>query len=82
DRALEMIQELEPFERGLYGGPVGWFDRNGDGRFAVAIRSARVHGRDASLFAGAGLVNNSKPESEWDEVQWKYHSLLNLLQNK
>lgn len=72
--------QFEPFERGWYASPIGWFNANGDGHFAVAIRSALVEDREATLFAGAGLVNDSQPEKEWDEVQWKYQSLLDVLQ--
>jgi menaquinone-specific isochorismate synthase len=73
-------RQFEPFERGWYASPVGWFDREGNGDFAVAIRSALVEDRSATLFAGAGMVDDSQPEKEWDEVQWKYQSLLDVLQ--
>ena len=73
------LSKYEPFERGWYASPVGWFDRDGNGRFAVAIRSALANKRDVRLFAGAGIVSDSIPEKEWDEVQWKFQSLLNIL---
>jgi menaquinone-specific isochorismate synthase len=72
DRALETIRETETFDRGWYASPVGWFDAEGDGSFAVAIRSALADGRAATLFAGAGIVADSDPDEEWDELQLKY----------
>jgi len=79
DRALEMIRDLEPFERGLYSGPVGWFDREGDGCFAVGIRSGVQRGDQVHLYAGAGIVEGSQPDREWEEVQWKFETMTDLL---
>jgi len=79
DAALETIKTTEAFDRGWYAAPVGWFDAAGDGTFAVAIRSALARGRQASLFAGAGIVPDSDPDREWDEVQLKYRPMLDTL---
>lgn len=81
NRALEFLRQHEPFPRGWYAGPVGWFDGRGRGRFTVGIRSALVHDRVAHLYAGSGIVQHSDPGSEWEEVQWKYKALMRLLQN-
>jgi isochorismate synthase len=68
ERALTAIRELEAIDRGWYAGPFGWTDLQGDGEFAVAIRSALVAGRSASLFAGCGIVADSVPAAEWEET--------------
>ncbi len=80
DAALDAIRETETFERGWYAAPVGWFDADGDGTFAVAIRSALARDRTATLFAGAGIVGDSDPDREWDEVQLKYRPMLDALE--
>jgi len=58
---------------------VGWFDSDGEGTFAVAIRSAVVRGTTATLFAGAGIVADSDADEEWDELQLKYRPILDEL---
>jgi menaquinone-specific isochorismate synthase len=80
DRALETIRDTEPFERGWYAAPVGWFDAAGYGSFAVALRSAVARGDVATLFAGVGVVADSDPDREWDEVQLKYRPILDELE--
>ena len=80
NRALETIRDTEPFERGWYAAPVGWFDAAGYGSFAVAIRSAVASGDVATLFAGVGIVGDSDPDREWDEVQLKYRPILDELE--
>ena len=79
DAALESISEAETFDRGWYAAPVGWIDADGNGTFAVAIRSAIADGRTATLFAGAGIVADSDPDREWDELQLKYRPILDQL---
>ncbi|MFC6737356.1 chorismate-binding protein, partial [Halolamina salina] len=69
----------ETFERGWYAAPVGWFDADGDGEFAVGIRSAVAGGRRATLFAGNGIVADSDPEAEWEEVGLKLEPILAAL---
>lgn len=81
-RALARIRRHEPFDRGFYGGPIGWFDARGDGDFAVGIRSALIRDRTATLYAGAGIVADSRPEDEWEELQWKYRTFLQLLEDE
>ncbi|MDG5776354.1 isochorismate synthase [Haloarculaceae archaeon H-GB2-1] len=80
DAALATIRETEAFDRGWYAAPVGWFDAAGNGSFAVALRSALVREAEATLFAGAGIVANSDPDAEWDEVQLKYRPILDELE--
>jgi len=80
DLARETIHETEAFDRGWYASPVGWFDAEGNGSFAVAIRSAVACGDRATLFAGNGIVADSDPAREWDEVQLKYRPILDTLE--
>ena len=80
ERALTTIRETEPFDRGWYAAPVGWFDAAGNGSFAVAIRSALARGSTTTLFAGVGIVADSDPDREWDEVQLKYRPILDELE--
>lgn len=79
DAALRTIRDTEAFDRGWYAAPVGWIDANGDGTFAVAIRSGVTNDRSATLFAGAGIVPDSDPDEEWDELQLKYRPILDEL---
>ncbi len=79
DAAQTTIREAESFKRGWYAAPLGWFDASGNGEFIVAIRSAVSTDRTATLFAGAGIVTDSDPESEWEEVQLKYRPILDAL---
>ena len=80
DAAFETIREAETFDRGWYAAPVGWFDAAGDGEFAVGIRSAVTAGDRATLFAGNGIVAESDPDEEWDEVELKYRPVLDALE--
>ncbi|HYH50991.1 MAG TPA: isochorismate synthase [Acidimicrobiia bacterium] len=74
--ALAAIAALEGFDRGLYAGPVGWVDANGDGEWAVALRGAQLDGTRARLAAGAGIVAGSDPEAEWAETEAKLRPML------
>ena len=75
-RAMEIIDELEPSKRGIYAGAVGYLGFNGDMDLAIAIRTAVV--KDERLFvqAGAGIVADSVPQSEWVETQNKARAVL------
>jgi len=70
-RALEIIDELEPAQRGLYGGVVGYFGFGGDADLAIAIRTATISRGVARVQAGGGLVADSNPESEYEESRNK-----------
>jgi anthranilate synthase component 1 len=67
-RAMEIIEELEPVRRGLYGGTVGYFGARGDMDQAITIRTLVFHGDEYSYQAGAGIVADSVPASEHREV--------------
>ncbi len=75
-RAMEIIDELEPSKRGIYAGAVGYLGFNGDMDVAIALRTAVV--KDGMLYvqAGAGIVADSNPDSEWQETQNKARAVL------
>jgi isochorismate synthase len=77
--ALQLLPQREALNRGWYAGPIGWMDAHRDGEFAVAIRSALVRGSEASLYAGAGIVAGSDPETELGETRLKMQPLLSAL---
>ena len=79
DAAFEFLEEEEPFERGWYAGPVGWFDLDGNGVFVPALRCAVVRDVRWRLFAGAGIVQGSEPGLEWDETSIKFEPMLRAL---
>jgi len=80
EAALETIRETEPFDRGWYAAPIGWIDAAGNGTFAVGLRSAVATRRRATLFAGVGIVGDSDPDREWDEVELKFRPILDELE--
>jgi anthranilate synthase component 1 len=75
-RAMELIEELEPVRRGVYGGVVGYFDLAGDMDFAIAIRTALLRDGVAYVQAGAGIVADSVPEREDEECRNKAAAVL------
>jgi menaquinone-specific isochorismate synthase len=79
NKALEKIREIEPLDRGWYAAPIGWIDTNGNGEFAVAIRSGLLQGEEASIFAGCGVVGDSDPLSEYEETRIKFRPMLKAL---
>ena len=79
DLACDQIRSLETFDRSRYAAPVGWIDGEGNGEFAVGIRSAILAGDRARLFAGAGIVHGSNAEHELAEVQLKLQALLRAI---
>lgn len=77
ESAHKLIRYVEPFERGLFTGLVGWCDSQGNGEWAITIRCGIVKHDTLRLFAGAGIVEASNPASEWEEVQAKLGTMLN-----
>jgi menaquinone-specific isochorismate synthase len=75
DAALELIAELEPFDRGRYAGPVGWVGADGEGEWAVALRCAQVEGTTVTAHAGAGIVADSDPARELAETTLKFRPI-------
>jgi menaquinone-specific isochorismate synthase len=75
--ALDLIHELEPFDRGRYAGPVGWVGANGDGEWAVALRSAHVsHTGRVTAYAGGGIVDGSVALRELAETKMKFRPIV------
>ena len=75
-RAMEIIDELEPVKRGIYAGAVGYLGFHGDMDLAIAIRTAVIKDGQIHVQAGAGIVADSDPDSEWQETQSKARAML------
>ncbi|MEM7209890.1 MAG: anthranilate synthase component I [Pseudomonadota bacterium] len=75
-RAMEIIDELEPVKRGIYGGAVGYISWQGDMDTAIAIRTAVIKDGMLHIQAGAGLVYDSVPQNEWDETMNKARAVF------
>ncbi|MDQ1001119.1 menaquinone-specific isochorismate synthase [Neobacillus niacini] len=80
--AVEKIRQVEELDRGFYAAPLGWVDYRGNGEFSVSIRSGLIQGKEASLFAGCGVVANSDSESEYLETSLKFRPMLRALGGK
>jgi isochorismate synthase EntC len=76
---MQWIAEREQTPRGWYSSPVGWFDADGNGELAVAIRSGVLAGDRAHLWAGAGIVAGSDPDRELAETDIKLRAMLGAL---
>ena len=79
-RAMEIIDELEPVGRQLYGGTVGYFGRRGDMDQAITIRTLVFRGDSYSYQAGGGIVADSSPKAEYDELMAKSAVLRRALE--
>jgi len=79
-RAMQIIDELEPVSRGLYGGTVGYFGARGDMDHAITIRTLVFAGDEYSYQAGAGIVADSVPQSEYEEVLAKSAAMVRALE--
>jgi anthranilate synthase component 1 len=75
-RAMEIIDELEPSKRGIYAGAVGYLGFNGDMDMAIALRTGVIKDNTLYMQAGAGIVADSVPDSEWMETQNKARAVL------
>ena len=75
-RAMEIIDELEPVKRGVYGGAVGYLADNGDMDLAIAIRTAVLKDGEIHVQAGGGIVADSQPTSEWEETMNKARAVM------
>lgn len=80
--AVEKIRQIEELDRGFYAAPLGWLDYQENGEFAVSIRSGLIQGKEASLFAGCGIVADSDPDSEYSETSLKFRPMLTALGGK
>jgi anthranilate synthase component 1 len=75
-RAMELIDELEPVGRGVYGGACGYLSYSGEMDLAIAIRTGIIKEGVLHAQAGAGVVYDSVPESEWQETETKARALI------
>lgn len=75
-RAMQIINELEGTKRGVYSGAVGYFSKNGNMDFALAIRTMVIKDKKAYIQAGAGIVHDSVPEKEYEETIHKLKLFL------
>jgi anthranilate synthase component I len=73
---MELIDELEPVKRGLYGGAVGYLSFTGEMDLAITIRTGVIHNGNLYVQAAAGVVADSVPESEWQETENKARAVL------
>ncbi|KRG35214.1 hypothetical protein AK822_04100 [Psychrobacter sp. P11F6] len=78
EQAKQFIQSKETYERGFYSGLIGWMDTQGNGEWLVTIRCGLLESNHMSLYAGAGVVAGSCPDSEWIETQKKLETMLNV----
>ncbi|WP_332404778.1 isochorismate synthase [Vibrio metschnikovii] len=74
--AYQAIKQIEKFERGYFCGMIGWCDTRGNGEWVVTIRCAEVSQREMCIFAGAGIVHESSPQSELEETGAKMSTIL------
>ena len=79
-RAMEIINELEPSSRGIYGGAIGHISWDGNIDTAIAIRTAVIKNNKIHVGAGAGVVADSIPENEWNECLQKAHVFLDAIE--
>ena len=79
-RAMEIINELEPSSRGIYGGAIGYIGWNGNMDTAIAIRTAVIKDKTIHVGAGAGVVADSVPENEWIECRQKSKVFMDAME--
>lgn len=75
-RAMEIIDEIEPVKRGVYGGAVGYLAWNGSMDLAIAIRTAVLKDGEIHVQAGGGIVADSVPQTEWEETMNKARAVM------
>jgi anthranilate synthase component 1 len=78
-KAMEIIDQLEPVKRGIYGGAVGYLSWAGDMDTAIAIRTAVIKDGEVHVQAGAGIVADSAPALEWEETMNKARGMLRAI---
>jgi len=81
EASLREIRTHEPFRRGWYAAPVGYLAAQ-QAEFIVAIRSGLIHDNRLFIYAGAGLVKDSLPQAEWEEIEYKLQGFLNIVQGQ
>ncbi|MDE7412245.1 MAG: chorismate-binding protein [Muribaculaceae bacterium] len=81
-KAMEIIKATENFKRGYYGGFFGPYNADKDFAFFVLLRALKIKGNKWCMFAAGGIVEDSRPEEEWDETEKKARSILTKLHYK
>ncbi len=79
-RAMEIIDQVEPVKRGIFGGAVGYLGWHGEMDMSIAIRTCVIRENKVYVQAGAGLVVDSNPESEWNETQIKARAVIKAVE--
>ncbi len=79
-RAMEIIDEVEPLKRGIFGGAVGYLGWHGEMDMSIAIRTCVIRENKVYVQAGAGVVADSNPESEWNETQIKARAVIKAVE--
>jgi anthranilate synthase component 1 len=79
-RAMEIIDELEPVKRGIYGGAIGYVSWNGNMDTAIAIRTAVIKQNKLFIQTGCGVVADSVPQSEWEETMNKGRAMFKAVE--
>lgn len=79
-RAMEIIDEVEPVKRGIFGGAVGYLGWHGEMDMSIAIRTCVIRENKVYVQAGAGVVYDSNPESEWNETQIKARAVIKAVE--
>lgn len=79
-RAMEIIDQVEPVKRGIFGGAVGYLGWHGEMDMSIAIRTCVICKNKVFVQAGAGLVADSNPESEWNETQIKARAVIKAVE--
>lgn len=79
-RAMQIISELEPQKRGLYAGAIGYFGYNGNLDTCIVIRTIVMKGKNVFINAGAGIVADSNPETEYQETLNKAHAMFRAVE--
>ena len=78
NKAVDKISSLKE-NRGWYGGVIGWFDNNLNGKFFLNIRSGLILGSDMYLFSGSGITKDSKVDNEWQETEQKFNLMIDSI---
>ena len=79
-RAMEIIDEVEPVKRGIFGGAVGYLGWHGEMDMSIAIRTCVIRENKVYVQAGAGIVSDSNPASEWQETQIKARAVIKAVE--
>ena len=82
DKALNIINKLEPFDRGFYGGAIGMYNNKGEGHFFASIRSALIRNDEIYFFSGGGITKDSEYKKEWEETETKLKHIKSIINLK